>query len=180
MAPWANAVVLEAPSEREREENHPRRWRAGRHGPEPDPSRGSAELSPARGRALPSVLNGVRVLVVDDDRDSAELFEMALRVCGAEVRAFNSATAALSVCAVSPPDVVVTDLAMPGADGYWLVRQIRQLPDERARSVPVLAVTAFGREHVRARALAAGFVEHLVKPIDPEDLCLAVARALGR
>jgi CheY-like chemotaxis protein len=78
------------------------------------------------------------------------------------------------------PDVVVSDIAMPGADGYWLVNELRGLADARAATVPVVAVTAFGLEHSRVRALAAGFVDHLVKPVEPEALCLAVARAMGR
>ena len=123
------------------------------------------------------MLTGVRVLVVDDNEDTTQLFAAALAACGADVVTANSASEALRVFAIQPPDVVVTDIAMPGADGYWLVREIRLLEDERARSVPVLAVTAFAREHFRGRALAAGFVDHLEKPVDPEMLCLAVARA---
>jgi CheY-like chemotaxis protein len=86
----------------------------------------------------------------------------------------------MRILGIHAPDVVVSDIAMPGADGYLLVRQIRQLEDPRTRNVPVLAVTAFGHEHFRQRALAAGFNDHLEKPVDPEHLCLAVARASGR
>lgn len=180
MTSMADPPVLEALPKGARIDYRTLRSAAEHPGEEPNPTAGSWETAPTRPAALPRVLNGVRVLVVDDDRDSAELFEMALRICGAQVRTSNSASAALDMCAAAPPDVVVTDIAMPGADGYWLVRQIRQLPDERARTIPVVAVTAFGREHVRERALASGFVEHLIKPVEPEDLCLAVARALGR
>jgi CheY-like chemotaxis protein len=133
----------------------------------------------ARGR-LPRVLSGVRVLVVDDDADTADLFATALAACGADVVMATSAAEALRLLATRPPDVVVSDIAMPGADGYWLLREIRRLSDARARSVPVVAVTAFGREHVRARTLGEGFVDHLEKPVDPERLCLAVARARAR
>jgi len=129
---------------------------------------------------LPRVLTGVRVLVVDDDEDTTQLFATALAACGAEVATATSASEALRVLAAQVPDVVVSDIAMPGDDGYWLVREIRRLDDARARTVPVLAVTAFGREHFRARVLAAGFVDHLEKPVDPEALCLAVARAKRR
>jgi CheY-like chemotaxis protein len=140
---------------------------------------GSWQSSASRAR-LPRVLTGVRVLVVDDDEDTADLFATALTACGADIVTARSASEALRVIAARVPDVVVTDIAMPDADGYWLVREIRQLADARARAVPVVAVTAFGRQHFRARALAAGFVEHLEKPVDPEVLCLAVARARGR
>jgi CheY-like chemotaxis protein len=139
---------------------------------------GSWEFSANRPR-LSRVLTGVRVLVVDDDEDTADLFAAALTACGADVVTATTASDALRVIAARAPDVVVTDIAMPGADGYWLIREIRQLADAPARTVPVVAVTAFGREHFRTRALAAGFVDHLEKPVDPETLCLAVARARG-
>jgi CheY-like chemotaxis protein len=132
-----------------------------------------------RGR-LPRILTGLRVLVVDDDEDSAQLFVAALSGCGAEVVAATGAPEALRALAARAADIVVTDIAMPRYDGYWLVREIRQLEDARVRTVPVLAVTAFSREHFRDRALAAGFVDHLEKPVDPEVLCRAVARASGR
>ena len=135
----------------------------------------------ASGRSrLPRILTGLRVLVVDDDEDTAQLFVAALSGCGAEVEAVTGAPEALRALAARAPDIVVSDIAMPRYDGYWLVREIRQLEDARVRTVPVLAVTAFSREHSRARALVAGFVDHLEKPVDPEVLCRAVARASGR
>jgi CheY-like chemotaxis protein len=129
---------------------------------------------------LPRALVGVRVLVVDDDEGTAELFAAALTACGADVLTAASATDALRVFAARVPDVVVTDIAMPGADGYWLMREIRQLPDVPGRTVPVVAVTAFGREHFRSRSLASGFFDHLEKPVDPLVLCETVARASSR
>jgi CheY-like chemotaxis protein len=126
------------------------------------------------------VLTGLRVLVVDDDEDTVLLFATALTACGADAVTAGSASDAMRILGIHAPDVVVSDIAMPGADGYSLVRQIRQLEDPRTRNVPVLAVTAFGHEHFRQRALAAGFNDHLEKPVDPEHLCLAVARASGR
>lgn len=140
----------------------------GRPGPGPERPR------------LPRVLRGVRVLVVDDNEDTAALFAAALTTCGAEVETANNAPDALRQLASRGADVVVSDIAMPGADGFWLVAEIRRLADDRLRNVPVVAVTAFGREHSRARALAAGFVDHLEKPLDPEALCLSVARARRR
>jgi CheY-like chemotaxis protein len=140
-----------------------------------------AQQSSSSGPAhLPRVLAGLRVLVVDDDEDTAQLFAVALTACGAEVVTASSTSEALRILSGHVPDVVVSDIAMPGADGYSLVRQIRQLPDPRISNVPVLAVTAFGREHFRERVLAAGFHDHLEKPVDPERLCLAVAQASGR
>jgi two-component system CheB/CheR fusion protein len=133
---------------------------------------------PARARR-PGLLQGVRVLVVDDDVDTVELFAVALAGCGADVATATSARAALALMAGRALDVVVTDIAMPGLDGYWLVREIRQLADARTRGLPVVAVTAFGREHARDRLLAAGFLESLEKPVDPVVLCETVARARG-
>jgi CheY-like chemotaxis protein len=140
----------------------------------------SPRFPPSPSSGLPDVLRGVRVLVVDDDEDTVDLFAAALAACGAEVVTATSAPEALSLVALRSPAIVVSDIAMPGTDGYWLVREIRQLTDERLRTIPVIAVTAFGREHMRAESLAAGFVDHLEKPVDPEALCRAVARARVR
>jgi CheY-like chemotaxis protein len=140
----------------------------------------SPEFSSSRRSPLPRILMGARVLVVDDDEDTTELFATALAACGAQVITATGAREALRRLTAWLPDVVVSDIAMPGADGYWLVNELRGLADARAATVPVVAVTAFGLEHSRVRALAAGFVDHLVKPVEPEALCLAVARAMGR
>jgi len=126
------------------------------------------------------LLTGLRVLVVDDDVDTRELFAAVLATGGATVSTADSAAEALALLGGGPVDVVLSDIAMPGGDGYWLVRQIRNLPDARVNAVPVVAVTAFGREHSRARALAAGFADHLQKPTDPDRLCRAVVAAAGR
>ena len=129
---------------------------------------------------LPRNLVGLEVVVVDDDADSLEYFAAALRACGATVTTASTAVAALALVRDRGPHVVLSDIAMVGQDGYWLVREIRGLADEDARAVPVVATTAYGREHSRARILASGFVDLLPKPVDPEVLCLAIARAAGR
>jgi CheY-like chemotaxis protein len=142
---------------------------------------GAAASSPAEQRRyLPRVLNGVRALIVDDDADNAELFSAALTACGATVATASRADEALRLLTARRFDVVVSDIAMPGGDGYWLVREVRRLPDTQVNSIPLLAVTAFGREHSRTRTLAAGFAEHLQKPVDPEILCQTVAKVVGR
>jgi CheY-like chemotaxis protein len=69
---------------------------------------------------------------------------------------------------------------MVGEDGYWLIRRLRRLPADTVGNVPVIAATAYGREHSRARVVAAGFTEHLQKPVDPEELCRLVAKLAGR
>ena len=156
----------------------------GSIGERPDdegPMTGGCPPTPSETRRyLPRVLNGVHALVVDDDEDNLELFSAALSACGATVVTASRANEALRLLTGERFDVVVSDIAMPGGDGYWLIREVRQLADARARGVPMLAVTAFGREHSRARALVAGFGDHLQKPVDPEALCRAVAKLVGR
>jgi len=120
------------------------------------------------------------VLVVDDDADVRELFAVALTACGAEVTATDNARDAIALATRMRPHAIVSDIAMVGEDGYWLVRELKRLPAEMVGDVPVVAATAYGREHPRARVLAAGFTEHLQKPIDPEQLCRVVARVAGR
>jgi CheY-like chemotaxis protein len=147
-----------------------------------------SDTPPARGRHEPTPrqspvgrsLAGVRVLVVEDDVHSADYFAMALQTTGAVVTTVPGAVEALRALERECPDVVLSDIAMPGRDGYWLVRAIREHADAKVREVPVVATTAHGHEHSRTRALTAGFVDHLPKPVDPELLWAAIARAAGR
>jgi CheY-like chemotaxis protein len=120
------------------------------------------------------MLGGLRVLVVDDDPDVLELFAAALTTCGADVTTIDNARDAVALATQLRPHAIVSDIAMVGEDGYWLVRELRQLPAVVA-DIPVIAATAYGYEHPRARVLAAGFAEHLQKPIDPDALCRLVA-----
>jgi CheY-like chemotaxis protein len=129
---------------------------------------------------LPKILAALRVLVVDDDPDILDLFAAALTFCGADVTATDNARDALALAVQIRPHVIVSDIAMVGEDGYWLVRELRALPADSLPNVPVIAATAYGREHPRPRVLAAGFTEHLEKPIDPETLCRTVAKMAGR
>jgi len=129
---------------------------------------------------LQRVLVGLRVLVVDDDADILELFSVALTVCGADVTTTDNARDAIALATRMRPHVIVSDIAMVGDDGYWLVRELKRLPREILEDVPVVAATAYGREHPRSRVLAAGFAEHLQKPVDPEYLCQLIARIAGR
>jgi CheY-like chemotaxis protein len=129
---------------------------------------------------MPQVLAGLHVLIVDDDPDTLEVFTMALRACGGDVTTADNASDALALAVRMRPHVIVSDIAMVGEDGYWLVGRLRQLPADMMPNVPVIAATAHGREHSRSRALAAGFTEHVQKPIDPEALCRLVAKVAGR
>jgi len=128
---------------------------------------------------LQRILVGLRVLVVDDDPDVLELFAVILMACGAEVTTTDNAREAIALATRLRPHAIVSDIAMVGEDGYWLVRELQQLPAEVLGAIPVIATTAYGREHPRARVLAAGFTEHLQKPVDPDSLCRLVARVTG-
>jgi len=137
--------------------------------------------SPAvRPGTLPRILTGLNILVVDDDPDILELFSLALTSCGGDVTAADNASDGLALAIRTRPQVIVSDIAMIGEDGYWLIGRLRQLPPDILPTVPVIAATAYGREHSRSRVLAAGFTEHLQKPVDPEELCRVVAKVAGR
>ena len=152
---------------------------ARRHPQERRPRHVEHVDSPAsRPGKLPRILTGLQILIVDDDHDILELFEMALTSCGGEVTVTDNASDGLALAVRTRPHVIVSDIAMVGEDGYWLIGRLRQpgmLP-----TVPVIAATAYGREHSRTRVLDAGFTEHLQKPVDPEELCRVVAKVIGR
>jgi CheY-like chemotaxis protein len=156
--------------------------RAGGAGRQQDASRpGWREPAPAeRPGRLERILTGLRVVVVDDDEDVLEFFVVALTTCGADVSAASNARDGLALARQMRPHVVVSDIAMSGEDGYWLVRELRRAGGDLPSQVPVVATTAFGREHTRARVLAGGFSELLKKPVDPEALCRVVASMAGR
>ena len=120
-------------------------------------------------------LDGVRVLVVDDARDVREAVTDILAEDGAKVTAVGSAEEALTALQGERPDVLLSDLAMPGKGGYWLIGQVRALPPERGGVTPAAALTAFtGPEH-RASVLRAGFQLHVEKPFGLDALIQAVA-----
>jgi signal transduction histidine kinase/ActR/RegA family two-component response regulator len=128
---------------------------------------------PAPTEPLP-ILNGIRVLVVDDEPDTREVMASALEICGATVLSAASAGAALDVLAKNQVDLLLADIAMPGQDGYELIREIRTMPSALS-AIPAAAVTAHARDDERERALAAGFQMHLAKPVEPVALARAVA-----
>jgi CheY-like chemotaxis protein len=133
--------------------------------------KGDAAVS-ARAPAEPS-LQGVRVLVVDDDADVRGMMETVLSERGAQVTSAASAGEALDSVTRETPDVLVSDLAMPEMDGYALLRELRGRSE--FTWIPAAAVTAYARAEDRRQALLAGFQMHVAKPIEPDELVAVVA-----
>ncbi len=123
----------------------------------------------------PERIGGVRVLVVDDDVDARELARRLLEHAGATVETAQSCGAALAALGRGRFDVLVSDIGMPGEDGYELIRQVRALPTDRHGAIPAVALTAYARTEDRVKALRAGFHMHATKPVDPVELVAAVA-----
>jgi PAS domain S-box-containing protein len=142
-----------------------------------------AEASPVQATSAPSpaaTLNGLRLLVVDDDPDARDLLESVAREHGASVRGVASVDAALDAIDGEPFDVVLSDLAMPARDGYALIQAIRSDPRPGVRDVEAIALSAYADEGHRDRAFAAGFDGYLTKPIEqPKLLGLLVAAGGG-
>jgi signal transduction histidine kinase/CheY-like chemotaxis protein len=126
------------------------------------------------GRPVPA-LAGVRVLVVDDDDDARQMIGAVLKRVGADVRDCGSADEAIKTLRQWQPDVMVSDIGMPGEDGYDLIRRVRALAAEHGGRTPAAALTAYAREDDRRRTLAAGYQLHVAKPIGSTELVTAVA-----
>jgi signal transduction histidine kinase len=125
-------------------------------------------------------LGGVRVLVVDDEADTLDLVARALRRRGAEVFVANSVAQALEALHDLHPCVLLSDLGMPGEDGYSLIRRVRNLSDEEGGKVRAAALTAYAGEQVLLRILAAGYERHVSKPVAMPELVGVVAELAGR
>jgi len=132
-------------------------------------------VSPSDATVAPTALDGLRVLVVDDDADGREAVALVLAGAGAEVSTAASVRLALNAIDHWLPDVVVSDIAMPLEDGYVFIERLRRLMAERGLHIPAVALTAYARAEDRARALAAGYLEHLVKPVEPAHLLSVLA-----
>lgn len=124
-------------------------------------------------------LEGLQVLVVDDDADTLRLLTMALTRQHAKVTSVASAGEALKAVRANKPDVLISDIAMPDEDGYGLIRKIRALDDE-SQSIPAVAITAYAKEEDRNRALSSGFQAYLAKPVELKELVSVVAKAARR
>jgi CheY-like chemotaxis protein len=151
--------------------------------PEPSPEAGHdrpAAVPAELHREACRQLRGVDVLVVDDEEDARAVIRRLLEDCGAAVRAAPSAAEALEAFRDRRPDVLVSDVGMPGEDGYTLIRKIRALGNEKGGNTPALALTAYARAEDRMRAIHAGFHLHVAKPVEPVELIMMVASLAAR
>jgi PAS domain S-box-containing protein len=147
-----------------------------------DPARdlGPIASGHSRGAIGPASLEGLHVVAVDDQEEARVLIAAVLERFGARVTVCSTAEQALAAVTRERPDVLLADIGMPAVDGYELIRRIRTLPDNHAQTLPAVALTAYGGVHDRAQALAAGYWEHLAKPIMPDALVTVVAGLTGR
>jgi CheY-like chemotaxis protein len=125
-------------------------------------------------------LRDLRVPVVDDEPDARDLLGLILTSYEAEVRACASAAEALQILDEWRPDALVSDIGMPGEDGYELMRKVRAREPERGGLVPALALTAYASADDARRALEAGYQAHIPKPVAPDELATVVANLAGR
>ncbi|MEO6486722.1 MAG: ATP-binding protein, partial [Thermoanaerobaculia bacterium] len=142
-------------------------------------SKTTASMAALSGETGLTRLNGLRVLVIDDQEFTRDLVAAICRRANADVRATSSVREGLEQFQAMSPHVVVCDLAMPDEDGFAFVRAIRALPTS-SKTTPVIALTAFGRPEDRQNALAAGFDAYLKKPVDPEELASTVLRVAAQ
>ena len=125
-------------------------------------------------------LDGLRVLVVDDEAEARQIISTVIIRTGAEVKTCNSASEALAELADWKPDVILSDIAMPEEDGYSFINKVRSLPRDKGGDTPAAALTAYARDVDRRQALAAGYQMHIAKPIGAGQLVTMIARLAGR
>ncbi|HEY2906017.1 MAG TPA: PAS domain S-box protein [Vicinamibacterales bacterium] len=125
-------------------------------------------------------LAGVRVLAVDDQEDALAMLRDALEAAGADVTTAVGAEEAIRLIELAPPDVLVSDLGMPGMDGFELIRRVRKSANLRAQRLPAAAITAYARPEDRALALESGFQVHMPKPVDPNEVVRVVGSLAHR
>jgi PAS domain S-box-containing protein len=153
----------------------PREHRPAPLTPLPAPSSQVDEMPPAR-----SELAGLRLLLVEDQEDTREMLRILLEDSGAQVRAVASAAEAFPCLREWRPDLLLSDIGLPGENGYELLQRIRALPSEEGGLTPAIALTAYARAEDRARALRAGFDMHVPKPIKEAELLAVLAAATER
>ena len=125
-------------------------------------------------------LSGVKVLVVDDEQDARDLIKRLLSDCGADVLTAATAGEAMTLMELGKPDILVSDIGMPDVDGYGLLKMVRGFETSGTKKIPAVALTAFARSEDRIRALRAGFVAHIAKPIEPSELLATIAAFCSR
>lgn len=148
-----------------------------------DPSRAEErrrEVERRRSRKGAVRLDGVHVLLVEDDEDSRKLLGTMLKRYGARVTSTKSAAEALGVFSEELPDVLISDIGMPDEDGYEFIRKLRELPPEKGGKTPAIALTGYASRKDRERALTAGYQQHMAKPIEQSDMIAAIAALVGR
>jgi PAS domain S-box-containing protein len=126
----------------------------------------------------PPSLEGVRLLVVDDEPDTREMLSVVLEECDAEVLAVGSAAEALAAIDGWAPKVLISDIGMPDMDGYELIKRVRERTAKGDKRIPAIALTAYARAEDRLKALAAGFEMHVTKPVEPAELVMVVDRLM--
>lgn len=125
-------------------------------------------------------LDGLKILVLDDEKDTRELLEAGLSQCGAEVTLADSAGEAFELISSEIPDVLISDIGMPVEDGYDVIRRLRSLPAEKGGKIPAIALTAYARVEDRMQALKAGYQMHVPKPVELAELAAVVASVARR
>jgi PAS domain S-box-containing protein len=143
-----------------------------------EPAAPSAEYADSLTDAI--MLDGLRVMIVDDEAETRDLLTAMLTRRGAEVKACASAAEALEEIERWRPSLLVSDIGMPGEDGYTLIGKLRALGPERGGGIPAVALTAYARSEDRMRALASGFQVHVPKPIEAGELVVVIASLAGR
>jgi PAS domain S-box-containing protein len=128
----------------------------------------------------PDNLDELKVLVVDDEVDTLDLIKISLTQCGAEVITAQSVAVALDLMGGALPDVIISDIGMPGEDGYEFIRKVRRLPMELGGKIPAVALTAYARAEDRLRVLRSGYQMHVAKPVELAELVAIVANLVGR
>ncbi|MEJ8851361.1 hybrid sensor histidine kinase/response regulator [Variovorax rhizosphaerae] len=141
---------------------------------------GSEDASPDAQPAEMASLHGVNLLIVDDDAESNAMLQMILSDRGGQVATAHSCDAALELLEMMTPDVLVSDIGMPGKDGYTLIREIRKREEASGHHMQAIALTAFARDRDQHQALEAGFDAHCAKPLQPLKLLWQIQRVLGR
>ncbi len=140
----------------------------------------TARESFAEAESEPVRLDDLRILIVDDEDDTLDLVTMELTERGARTTAVSSAKEALELLSKNGFDVLISDIAMPGIDGYKLMREVRRMEASKEQRIPAIALTAYASVQDRMRAILAGFNTHVAKPVEANELVTVVAGLAGR